>query len=102
MEGGDDVDAQSVGLLGDPRQAAALDLDVDSGRAVLGRPLGQTVDNGVQDGAVACVVQAGTATLGGRAAGEQERGAVNDVGHAAQALQDLGGGRGHDHRVRGG
>ena len=44
----------------------------------------------------------GPTALGGGATGEQEGGAVDDVAHASQALQDLGGGRGHDHRVRGG
>ena len=71
MEGGDDVDTQSVGLLTDLRQAAALDLDVDGGRAALRRPVGEPVEDGAQEGAVGGVVQAGLAPLGGGAAGEQ-------------------------------
>ena len=71
MEGGDDVDTQSVGLLADLRQAAALDLDVDGDRAALGRPVGEPVEDGAQKGAVGGVVQTGPAPLGGGAAGEQ-------------------------------
>ena len=70
MEGGNDADAQTVGLSGDLRQTAALDLDVDGARAARGRPVGQLVEHGAEEGAVAGVVQVGPTALGGGAAGE--------------------------------
>ena len=40
-----------MGLCADLRQAAALNLDVDGGRAALGRPVGEPVEDGAQEGA---------------------------------------------------
>ena len=86
MERGNDADLQAVSLLADLSQAAALDLDVDGGREALGRPVGEPVEDGAQEGAVGGVIQVGPAPFGGGAAGEQHRGAgigVNAVGVSA-------------------
>ena len=110
MEGGDDVDVQCVGLRTDLRQASALNLDVDGGRPALGRPVGEPVEDGVQEGGVDGVIQTGPAPLGGSAAGDQQGGSRtgistvggDDLPQPPQALQDLGGGRGRVQRVGGG
>ena len=94
-----------MGLLADPPQAAALDLDVDGGRATLGRPVGEPVEDGAQEGAVGGVVQVGPAPLGGGAAGEQQGGSVGSVDsitQTPQALQGLGRGGGRVQRIGGG
>lgn len=80
MEGGDDIDTQSTDLLADLRQAAALNLDADDGRAAFGRPVDEPAEDGAQKGAVGGIVRLDPTPLGGGAASEQHRGIDNGVG----------------------